>query len=74
MKDKWKDESFKKEMGDRYKKKVLCITTNKIFNSINEAADFANISPSGISKCLKGIQKTAGKHPITKEKLQWKYI
>ena len=74
MKQRWENQEFKAEMAEKHKKKVVCITTGEIFNSINDAAKFAGISPSGISKCLKGIQQSAGKHPITKVKLQWKYL
>ena len=40
--------------------KVICLENNKIFNSIREAGNYYNIDPSGISKVLKGKQKTAG--------------
>ena len=40
--------------------KVICLENNKIFNSIKEAGNYYNIDPSGISKILKGKQKTAG--------------
>ena len=40
--------------------KVICLENNKIFNSIKEAGNYYNIDPSGISKVLKGKQKTAG--------------
>lgn len=74
MKKRWKNENFKTTMAEKHKKKVLCITTGDVFNSVNEAAQFAGISPTGISKCLKGIQQTAGKHPVSKIRLQWKYL
>ena len=54
-----------------YSKKVICTTTNKIFSSIKEAGIFYNTRK--ISDCLHGRQKTAGKHPITKEPLKWEY-
>ena len=31
-----------------------------------------NIDPGSIRACIKGINKTAGKHPITKQPLHWK--
>lgn len=54
-------------------KKVLCITTDTIYLSISEAARQTNTYQSNISKCLKGERTSAGKHPITGEKLIWKY-
>ena len=74
MKKRWKDENFKTNIINKHKKKVICITTNQIFDSINEAAKWANVSPSNLSKCLKGVQHTAGKHPESKNKLEWKYL
>lgn len=55
-------------------KKVRCITTNKIFNSIREAEQYYNIYKDGVGRCLRGIIKSAGKHPETKEKLYWEYV
>ena len=49
------------------KRKVLCIETNKIYNSCSEASNSINISCSGITKACKGKQKTAGG-------LHWKYV
>ena len=56
-------------------RKVLCITTCKKFNTIKEAAEFYNIvNISNLTTTCKGRQKTCGKHPVTGEKLKWKYI
>jgi group I intron endonuclease len=56
-------------------KKVQCVETGQIFNSFQEAADWAGIkNGSDISAYLSGKQKSAGKHPVTKEKLHWKLI
>jgi len=54
-------------------KKVICLTTNKIFNSILEASKEYKTNKSSISKCCKGKMKSAGKHPETGEKLIWEY-
>ena len=51
---------------------VKCLNTNEIFVTITEAARWAGLkSSSGISDCLAGRKKSAGKHPITKEPLVW---
>lgn len=55
-------------------KKVICINTNEKFNCIKEAGEKYKISKSGICGCCRGRRKSAGKHPITKEKLVWKYL
>ena len=52
--------------------KIICITTGEIFESQSEAGRHYNVPQTNISKCLKGERKSAGKHPITKEKLIWK--
>jgi len=54
-------------------KKVLCITTKEIFDSIRIASRITNTATTSISGCCTGRLKTAGKHPITKEPLQWKH-
>jgi len=54
-------------------KQVICITTNEIFKSQTNASKKYYISPSGISSCCNGKQKSAGKHPETGEKLKWMY-
>ena len=48
-------------------KRVLCIETNVIYNSITEAANSIGVDRSTISKVCRGIRKTVGK-------LHWKYI
>lgn len=48
-------------------KKVLCIETGKIFQSINEAERQTGIKQSSISKCCLGKRKTAGG-------FHWKFV
>ena len=55
-------------------KKVICITTGEIFEYIKQAAEKYGVYKQSISACCKGKLKTAGKDPITGEKLKWKYI
>lgn len=54
-------------------KKVECITTGQIFDCISDASIETGASRVNISKCCKGKQKSCGKHPITYEKLVWRY-
>lgn len=51
---------------------VECIELNEIFDSTSDAKKKYNINPGSIRACIKGINKTAGKHPITKQPLHWK--
>ena len=53
---------------------VYCIELNEIFNCIKEACDKYGISKDGISKCIAGKQQSAGRHPVTGEKLHWMNI
>ena len=56
-------------------KKVKCITTNEIFNTMKEAGEKYNIKNTcNITQCCKGKRKSAGKHPITGKKLVWEYV
>ena len=59
--------------NEKLSKKIKCITTNEIFNSIKEAKEKYNINYGSICSCCKGRYKFAGKHPITGEKLVWEY-
>lgn len=73
----WRAKRIENLMRDKNpnSKKVVNIETNKIFNTIKEASQWAGLnSVSGIGQCCKGKQKTAGKHPDTNEPLHWKYI
>ena len=67
-----------RNMGINYNsRKVQCITTGKKFNTIKEAGEYYYLNNSiinNITTCCKGEKKSAGKHPVTGEKLVWKYI
>lgn len=55
-------------------KKVICLTTNKIFDCLREACDFYNInSIPNMTNCCQGKLKHCGRHPITRELLEWMY-
>lgn len=54
--------------------KVLCVTTGKEFNTMKEAKEFYNIKGNHIGECCLGKIKSCGIHPITGEKLRWKYV
>lgn len=47
--------------GNRLKVKIICIDTNAVFNSIQEASDVLNIDFRSISRVILGKQKRAGK-------------
>lgn len=48
-------------------KKVICVETNQVFESISEATRKTGICTSQISKCCSGVYKSAGK-------LHWEYV
>ena len=62
----------KKKLSEVNKKTVVCVTTGEIFNSIKEAQEKYNTTH--ISKCCKGKAKSAGKNPVTGERLKWEYV
>lgn len=53
-------------------KKVICITTGKIFDCIKDAGYHYGISPDTISTCCKGKRKSSG--VLNHVPLQWKYL
>ena len=66
-------ETIVKKISEKLSKKVICITTGEIFNSIKKAGDYYNVAKNTISKCCKEKYKSAGKLPDG-TKLQWKYV
>jgi group I intron endonuclease len=67
-------EKWQKMGSQANSQKIRCINTGEIFNSISEASRKYNVPQPNISKCLKGERQSAGKHPITNEKLLWKKL
>ena len=54
---------------------IYCIELNQIFNSIFEASKQLHIDRSVLGHVLRGTRgHSAGKHPITKEKLHWIFV
>lgn len=51
--------------------KIICLNTGEVFNSITDAQKRYNVS--NISANCLGTIKSAGKHPITGERLIWMY-
>ena len=64
-------EETKMKMSETKNKKVICVTTGKIFNSQKEASNYYKCSH--IYNCCKGELKSAGKLPDGIP-LQWKYV
>lgn len=56
-------------------KQVLCLNTGEVFNCMMDAARWCGLkNASSIGRCCAGKSQTAGVHPITKERLKWKYL
>lgn len=54
-------------------KSVYCPELNQIFWGAKEVELKYGIRDSDVTACIRGRQKSAGKHPITNEKLHWMY-
>lgn len=71
-------ESHKGKQGNnkgkalKTRKKVICVETNTIYNSITIASNITKVNSAHISEACRGIRKSAGK--INNKKLHWKYI
>ena len=66
-----KDEIIKK-ISEKIKKKVICLNTGVIFNSLKEAGEYYGFSSSMISTCCKGKREHAGKDE-NGNFLKWEY-
>ena len=49
-------------VGDKHKKKVLCVETGQVFDSIKDASSSVGVNYAGISNAVRGRQKTAGNY------------
>lgn len=66
-------ENFLRRCKNKHHKRVVCLTTNEVFDTIQEAARRYNIkSPVGITRCCRGKQEYSGKL-CDGTKLKWKY-
>lgn len=57
-------------------KRIVCLNTGEVFDCMMDAARWCGLKTSASigQVCNKtGKQKTAGKHPVTGEKLYWEY-
>lgn len=63
---------IKREGTKKNTKKVLCITTNKIYSSTSEASKKTGINIGSISKACNNKIKYAGR--VNEKPLYWKYI
>ena len=55
-------------------RQIYCPELNEYFWGAKDAEDKYGICKTNICHCLKGRLESAGKHPITKEKLTWIYV
>ena len=68
-------EKISKNRQSKGGKKVQCIETGEIFNCMMDAARWCGLKLScSIGQCCMGKARSAGKHPITKQALHWRYI
>ena len=58
--------------GNVESKRVICLTTQEIFDSINEAAAYGKVDNSSLSHYLKGEHDTCGE--LDGIKLTWEYV
>lgn len=55
--------------------KIKCLDTDEVFLTLKDAASWCGLKhPSDITNHIKGNKKSAGKHPITKQRLHWAYV
>lgn len=55
---------------------VYCIELDMYFKGPSEAQRITGVKQQSIAECCKGCgsRKSAGRHPVTNEKLHWTYI
>lgn len=65
-------ESTKQLLREKFSKKVICLPSGEIFNSIKEAGKCKNLPATHISKCCRRKVTSAGKQE-NGEKLYWEF-
>lgn len=68
-KETWKDPEYRKKIC----KQVLCVETNKVFESVKAAAEWCGVKPNTLSTALRSKTHQSGSHPESGIKLHWKY-
>lgn len=58
--------------GNVETKRIICLTTQEIFDNLNDAAQYGGVSPSNLSHYLKGEWDTCGEKNGVK--LTWEYV
>lgn len=68
-----RSEETRKKISDNHANKhpVYCPQLNEYFDTISDVSEKYCIPVGNIIKCLTGERKSAGKHPVTGEKLIW---
>lgn len=68
-----RSEETKQKMSDNHANKhgVFCPQLNEYFDVMSDVTKKYGIPRANIDKCIKGERKSAGKHPVTGEKLTW---
>lgn len=68
-----RSEETRKKISDHHANKhsIFCPQLNEYFETMLDAERKYGVPHSNIYKCIKGERKSAGKHPITGEKLVW---
>ena len=54
-------------------RKVMLLNTGEVFESMSEAERKTGVTRENINTCCRHRCKSAGKHPVTGEKLVWRY-
>ena len=68
------EETIEKIRQAHTKMYVWCIELEELFYSPEDVKRKLGIDASDVRKVCKGLKQSAGKHPVTGEKLHWKFI
>jgi len=68
----WRDKEENNE-DQGHQISVTCVNTGEVFRNLARASKWGGGSYCSIHKCAKGIYNTSGRHPITNERLKWKF-